>query len=131
MAHNHTTPRIDNSHTTFVNCLRNWDDPFLHGHSPVKSIHCIRCDGCGCKLNSSGNYESANNQPNNENSSSYSSSSETSHCLNAHSNSSDLSNRHYLCNTHSSNLNRHLSVNSLNQRAARAVSSLHTSKLQV
>lgn len=128
--HNHNTassynqPRVDNSHTTFVNCLRNWDDPYLQGVKPIKQIACTRCDGCGCRLNSSGNSESSplnhHQHHHNEFSSSCSSSSE-------HNNSMD---RHYLCNTHSSNLNRHLSVNNLTQRAARAEANLITSKLQ-
>ena len=43
---------------------------------------------------------------------------------------SDGTHRHYLCSTHSSNLNRHLSVNNLTQRAARAEANLISSKLQ-
>lgn len=122
-ASSYNQPRVDNSHTTFVNCLRNWDDPYLQGTKPIKQIACTRCDGCGCRLNSSGNSESSplnHHRHHNEFSSSCSSSSE-------HNNSMD---RHYLCNTHSSNLNRHLSVNNLTQRAARAEANLITSRLQ-
>ena len=41
--------RIDNTHATFINCLRDWDDPYLHGHKTLKASSCQRCDQCGCK----------------------------------------------------------------------------------
>jgi hypothetical protein len=41
--------RIDNTHATFVNCLRDWNDPFLHGHGTNKNLGCNRCDSCGCQ----------------------------------------------------------------------------------
>ena len=60
-----STHRIDNTHTTFVNCLRNWDDPFLQGVKPIKQIPCSRCDGCGCRLNSSANSDNHNHSHHN------------------------------------------------------------------
>ncbi|CAF0713814.1 unnamed protein product, partial [Brachionus calyciflorus] len=46
--------RIDNTHATFLNCLRDWNDPFLHGHKPIKPYGCQRCEGCACRsINSS------------------------------------------------------------------------------
>ena len=63
--------RIDNTHATFLNCLRDWNDPFLNGHglsntsyhhstpfslSTTKSPHragknvsCNRCESCACR----------------------------------------------------------------------------------
>lgn len=41
--------RIDNTHATFLNCLRDWNDPFLHGHKPVKPYGCQRCESCACR----------------------------------------------------------------------------------
>lgn len=41
--------RIDNTHATFLNCLRNWNDPFLHGPKPVKPYGCQRCEACACR----------------------------------------------------------------------------------
>lgn len=41
--------RIDNTHATFLNCLRDWNDPFLNGHKPVKSYECQRCEACSCR----------------------------------------------------------------------------------
>lgn len=40
----------DQTHTTFVNCLRDWNDPYLHGQKQVKTIGCNRCENCGCRL---------------------------------------------------------------------------------
>ncbi len=42
--------RTDQSHTTFLNCLRDWNDPYLHGQKPVKGVTCSRCENCGCRL---------------------------------------------------------------------------------
>jgi hypothetical protein len=63
--------RIDNTHATFLNCLRDWSDPFLNGHasnSKKSRVHnpsprvasesrggtlgCVRCDSCSCRLDS-------------------------------------------------------------------------------
>lgn len=143
MSHQNLHPRLDNTHVTFVNCLRNWDDPFLNGYKPTKSVGCMRCDGCGCRLNTQNGDPQldANTHKTDTISSNCSSSSENSHCTkltnsfgsNAHLNSSGLSgnNRHYLCNTHS-NLNRNLSVSNLSHRSAggRAEMNLHPSKIQ-
>ena len=129
--------RTDNTHATFLSCLRNWDDPYLHGTKPVKSVSCMRCEGCGCRIGTAnsayGQFESASENQlgqQNEISSTCSSSSE-SHCLkNSFGSSSDIQNRHYLCNTHSK-INRNLSVTNLNKKAAsRAESSLHPSRFQ-
>lgn len=41
--------RIDNTHATFLNCLRDWNDPFLLGHKPIKVVGCQRCESCACR----------------------------------------------------------------------------------
>lgn len=41
--------RIDNTHATFLNCLRDWNDPFLLGHKPTKLAGCQRCESCACR----------------------------------------------------------------------------------
>ncbi len=45
--------RIDNNHATFLNCLRDWNDPYLHGNREQlhqsKSITCQRCESCACR----------------------------------------------------------------------------------
>lgn len=137
---NKAKSRTDNSHATFLSCLRNWDDPYLHGYKPIKSVSCVRCEGCGCRIGAAyGQFESASEnqlgQNHNEISSTCSSSSENSHCVknsfgsNVNLNT-DSPSRHYLCNTHSK-MNRNLSVSSLNKKAAsRAESSLHPSRFQ-
>ena len=56
--------RIDNTHATFLNCLRDWDDPFLHGHKQAKSLGCERCESCGCRFKTT--QESNNLNPNKE-----------------------------------------------------------------
>ena len=71
--------RVDNTHATFLNCLRDWSDPFLNGgtnasghgsivasggrkqrgggvHDPTRhgdgTLGCVRCESCSCRLNS-------------------------------------------------------------------------------
>jgi hypothetical protein len=45
-----TMSRTDQTHTTFLACLRDWNDPYLHGQKPTKTIGCNRCENCGCRL---------------------------------------------------------------------------------
>lgn len=89
--------RIDNTHATFLNCLRDWNDPFLHGHKPVKSFGCQRCESCACRsfLSSNGAHSACSNP--------------SLTCANQHHhNQHDIDlNRHYLTDTHSK-LNRNL-----------------------
>ncbi len=139
----HYQPRLDNTHTTFVNCLRNWDDPFLNGYKPLKSVGCARCESCGCRLNQQQTIENSNTSGNLHSigtiSLTCSSSSENSHCAKFDSNaqlnnnSDNSSHRHhYLCNTNS-NLNRNLSVNNISRGssvASRAEVNLQPSKFQ-
>lgn len=92
--------RIDNTHATFINCLRDWNDPFLHGHKPIKPFGCQRCESCACRSYSSNNT-TLNHSLNST------SSTNTHH----HHHDIDL-NRHYLTDTHSKQ-NRNI----LNNRA--------------
>ena len=120
--------RVDNTHATFLNCLRNWDDPYLHGSKPTKSIGCVRCESCGCRLNTNNDdspiLNTSGHQQAVELSSACSSSSENSSCnksrltssfgsslqLNSINQTTDCSHRHYLNDTYS-NLNRNLNAN--------------------
>lgn len=45
-----TMSRTDQTHTTFLACLRDWNDPYLHGQKPTKAIGCNRCENCGCRM---------------------------------------------------------------------------------
>lgn len=73
--------RIDNTHATFLNCLRDWNDPYLNGGNVANSSSsnhiaegasmvgkqrypgCLRCESCACRLShdlSFGNKSSLN-----------------------------------------------------------------------
>jgi hypothetical protein len=59
--------RIDNNHATFINCLRDWNDPFLHGHGHslkqqqlIKQFSCQRCESCACRINTSSTQATTN-----------------------------------------------------------------------
>ena len=59
--------RIDNNHATFINCLRDWNDPFLHGHGHslkqqqlAKQFSCQRCESCACRINTSSTQTTTN-----------------------------------------------------------------------
>lgn len=42
--------KTDQTHATFLNCLRDWSDPYLHGQKQIKTINCNRCENCGCRM---------------------------------------------------------------------------------
>jgi hypothetical protein len=72
--------RIDNNHATFINCLRDWNDPFLHGHGHSlkqqqlsKQYSCQRCESCACRINTSSAQTNLNDDSYTNNSSSQSS----------------------------------------------------------
>ncbi len=121
-------PRLDNTHTTFVNCLRNWDDPLLNGCKPLKLVGCVRCESCGCRLIQPQNIENSNINGKQHSSGTISltcSLSEAGNCAKSDSNAqlnnnSDNTNfairQQHLCNAHSS-LNRNLSVSNLSNRS--------------
>lgn len=98
--------RIDNTHATFLNCLRDWNDPFLHGHKSIKPLGCQRCESCGCRF---GNQAAeSKSHTTTETNSLYSHDND--------SNENDLAhNRNYLSDTYSK-INRNLSLFSQKQQ---------------
>ena len=76
--------RIDNTHATFINCLRDWNDPFLHGHKPVKALGCQRCENSNCRYTNNNNTSanSANTSNNYSSSSSITSSNQVNSTIN-------------------------------------------------
>lgn len=45
----HSRSSVSNEHLLFVETLRNWRDPLLHGHEPLPLLLCPRCVTCKCE----------------------------------------------------------------------------------
>ena len=45
----HIRPSLSNEHLLFVETLRDWRDPLLHGHEPLPLVLCPRCVTCKCE----------------------------------------------------------------------------------
>ena len=45
----HSRSSVSNEHLLFVETLRNWRDPLLHGHEPLPLLLCPRCMTCKCE----------------------------------------------------------------------------------
>ena len=108
--------RIDNTHATFINCLRDWNDPFLHGHKPVKALGCQRCENSNCRYtnnNNNNNNTSANSVNTSNNYSSSSSITSSNQVNGTNNNNGDYSevshDKHYLNDTFSK-LNKNLNL---------------------
>jgi len=107
--------RIDNTHATFINCLRDWNDPFLHGHKPVKALGCQRCENSNCRYTNNNNTSanSANTSNNYSSSSSITSSNQVNNTINNANTNGDYGeashDKHYLNDTFSK-LNKNLNL---------------------
>ena len=104
--------RIDNTHATFINCLRDWNDPFLHGHKPVKALGCQRCENSNCRYTNNNNTSanSVNTSNNYSSSSSITSSNQVNSTNNNNDDHSEVSHdKHYLNDTFSK-LNKNLNL---------------------